>query len=241
MSDTLSVVYSAQDIFGSNPWISNPTGSGPTGTFTFNPQYFATPATAAIISGMLGGSVVGVDFMSQTPGNPFSQNQLNEMVELTIDAKGNFGLVDLQVNAGLVAEFFTHSYQLSTVLQMIHNEITNIVKEILQALFALPSPPELDPTVQITVNSPPLPTSPVNPPALGIGSFKGTIPLNDPNPTAWNMVTQNSLSAKSLDGKTNLQSNIPSPDGRVYLASVTVSNYVFGTSITGRWTLVGGA
>lgn len=111
----------AQSVFGSNPWIANAGGNGPTGPFNLNPMYFATPQTAAEVAAMVGGTVVPVNTFAQTPGNPFTQNVPNEMVEL---ANGKM------INPGLVAGFYTHGYPQSMVNQMIQNEVQDVSEGI---------------------------------------------------------------------------------------------------------------
>lgn len=108
--------YTAEEVFGANPWLSNPTGVGSTGlTFGYNPLYFATPSTAAQVAQMLGGKVVQDDeFTKNTPGNPFSQSQPNEMVELPDGAL---------INPGLVASFYTHGYPQWEVNQAIADDV----------------------------------------------------------------------------------------------------------------------
>jgi hypothetical protein len=109
----------AQSVFGANPWETDPTGSGPAGTYNYNPYYFATPQTAADVASEVGGTVVQVNCFGQSEGNPFTQNQPNEMVEL---ANGTM------LNPGLVASFYTHGYPQSMVDQMIANEVANVSK-----------------------------------------------------------------------------------------------------------------
>jgi len=109
----------AQSVFGANPWVTNPTGSGPLGTYNYNPFYFATPQTAAEVAAMVGGTVVQVNCFGQSPGNPFSQNQPNEMVRLSNGT---------MLNPGLVASFYTHGYPQSMVDQMVANEVANVTK-----------------------------------------------------------------------------------------------------------------
>ena len=109
-------VPTAQSVFGANPWITNPTGSGPTGTYSYNPYYFATPQTAAAVASMVGGKVVSMNACS-TVGSPFQQNQPNQMVQLP---NGTL------INPGLVAEFYTHGYSQSMINQMIANEVSNV-------------------------------------------------------------------------------------------------------------------
>jgi hypothetical protein len=108
----------AEDAFGSNPWVQNPTGIGPDGTtYGYNAQYFATPTTAAAVAQMLGGTVVQMNAFTNAPGTTFQQQQPNQMVKLP-----GGGLI----NPGLVAGFYTHGYPQSMVDQMISNEIANV-------------------------------------------------------------------------------------------------------------------
>jgi hypothetical protein len=111
----------AQQVFGSSPWESDPTVSGPAGNFNLNPEYFATQQTAQMVAQMVGGTVVAVNNMSSTtPGDVFKQSTDNEMVKLSDGS---------MINAGLVAGFFTHGYSLSMVQSMIQNEVTNVQAE----------------------------------------------------------------------------------------------------------------
>jgi hypothetical protein len=106
----------AESVFGPNPWLSNPTCTGPDGQpIGYNPYYFATPQTAAKVAQMLGGKVVqAYEF---TPnGGPFAQNQPNQMVQLP-DGR--------MVNPGLIASFYTHGYPQSYVDQMVAAEVKN--------------------------------------------------------------------------------------------------------------------
>jgi len=109
-------IPTVQSVFGANPWLADPTGTGPTGTYTYNPCYFATPQTAATVASMLGGTVVSLNTCS-TAGSMYVQNQPNEMVQLP---NGKL------INPGLVAEFYTHGYPQSMVNQMIANEVANV-------------------------------------------------------------------------------------------------------------------
>ena len=107
----------AESVFGDNPWLTSPTGLNPDGTtYSFNPQYFATPQTAAMVAQMVGGTVVEVNEMTNAPGSPYQQQQPNQMVQLK---DGHL------INPGLVAGFYTHGYSQSLVDQMIANEVTN--------------------------------------------------------------------------------------------------------------------
>jgi hypothetical protein len=106
----------AESVFGPSPWLANPTGLNPDGsTYSFNPQYFATPQTAAEVAQMVGGTVVQVNEMTPESG-PYQQQQPNQMVQLKNGAL---------INPGLVAGFYTHGYPQSFVDQMITNEVTN--------------------------------------------------------------------------------------------------------------------
>src|SRR5215475_12341304 len=69
-----------QSVFGVNPYISNPGGTAPNGvTYSYNPTYFATRATADKLAQMYGGTVVEMNAI--TPSGPFQQNQMNEMIQ----------------------------------------------------------------------------------------------------------------------------------------------------------------
>ncbi|HMD70434.1 MAG TPA: hypothetical protein VKF41_03785 [Bryobacteraceae bacterium] len=109
----------AQSVFGSEPWEAAPTGSGPTGSYNYNPYYFATPQTAAEVAAMVGGTVVAVNALGGPAGNPYVQDQPNEMVRLSNGA---------MINPGLVASFYTHGYPQSMVDQMVANEVANVSK-----------------------------------------------------------------------------------------------------------------
>lgn len=113
-----NAVLTAEDVFGANPWLTDPTGTAPNGeTFSYNPLYFATPSTAAHVAQMVGGTVVQDDeFTKNTPGDPFTQQQPNEMVQLP-----GGGLI----NPGLIASLYTHGYPQSEVNQAIANEVAS--------------------------------------------------------------------------------------------------------------------
>jgi hypothetical protein len=103
----------AQSLFGANPWSSDAGGTGPDGSYSYNQYYFATPATAATVAQMLGGTVVEADAI--TPYGPFQQNQTNQMVQMP-DGR--------LINAGLVAGFYDHGYTQQTVDKMIAAEVS---------------------------------------------------------------------------------------------------------------------
>src|SRR5260370_5582190 len=50
---TSSMAPTAQSLFGANPWSTGAGGTGPSGSYSYNPYYFATPATAANVAQML--------------------------------------------------------------------------------------------------------------------------------------------------------------------------------------------
>ena len=107
----------AQSVFGDQPWIQDPQGTGPDSTsWSYNPIYFATDATAQQVASMVGGTVIQQEVMTPVSG-PFEQSQPNEMVQL---ANGSV------VNPGLIADFYDHGYSQSFVNQMIQNEIKGV-------------------------------------------------------------------------------------------------------------------
>lgn len=111
-----NAAFTAEQVFGPNPWLSNPAGTGPNGvTFGYNPLYFATPSTAAAVARMVGGTVVeDNEFTKNTPGTPFVQQQPNEMVRLPTGAL---------INPGLIASLYTHGLPQWEVDQAIANEV----------------------------------------------------------------------------------------------------------------------
>jgi len=105
----------AQSLFGPNPWMTNPGGTGPNGiSYSYNPYYFATADTAAKVAQMVGGTVVAANAI--TPYGPFQQNQPNYMVQLP---NGR------QIYAGLVASFYDHGYTQDMVNRLITAEIND--------------------------------------------------------------------------------------------------------------------
>ena len=103
----------AQELFGATPWNTDAGGTGPGGSYSYNPYYFATAATAAKVAQMLGGKVVSTDAI--TPSGPFVQNQPNQMIQMP-DGR--------LINAGLVAGFYDHGFTQQTVDKMIAAEVT---------------------------------------------------------------------------------------------------------------------
>lgn len=117
-SASINGAPTAEQVFGSSPWLSDPTGTGPGGlTFGYNPLYFATPQTAAVVAQMVGGTVVqDNEFTKDTPGDPFAQQQPNEMVELPGGAL---------INPGLIASLYTHGLPQWEIDQAITNEVNS--------------------------------------------------------------------------------------------------------------------
>lgn len=106
----------AESVFGPNPWVSNPTGTGPDGaTYSYNPYYFATAQTAAIVAQKVGGTVVQNNQFTPNGGG-FQQQQPNYMVQLP-DGR--------LINPGLVASLYTHGYPQSYVDMLVAAEVKN--------------------------------------------------------------------------------------------------------------------
>jgi hypothetical protein len=104
--------------FAANPWLTDPTGSGPGPVTNYNPIYFATLQTAQTVAQMTGGTVISENEIVSSPGSPFQQNQPNLMVELP-----NGGLI----NPGLVADIYTHGWNQAFVNQQVANEVAGAV------------------------------------------------------------------------------------------------------------------
>ncbi|MEO8371824.1 MAG: hypothetical protein ABI806_21740 [Candidatus Solibacter sp.] len=112
---TSKMAPTMESLFGANPWVSNAGGTGPNGDYGYNHCYFATPATAAKVAQMLGGTVVQADAI--TPYGPFKQNQPNLMVQMP---NGKL------INAGVVAGFYDHGYTQQAVDAMIASEKSDL-------------------------------------------------------------------------------------------------------------------
>jgi hypothetical protein len=100
---------------GPHPFMDNPTGNGPTGSFGFNPEYFPTEETADKIAGMLGGKVVPQNAVLSSPGSPFKQNQVNYMVELPNGRT---------INPGFIAQSISSGQPRTTIDAIIYSEVT---------------------------------------------------------------------------------------------------------------------
>lgn len=103
----------AQEVFGPDPWVKNPTGAETTTgqTYPFNPYYFATPEAAQIVADMVGGTV----FESViTRFGPFTQSHPNQMVQLPS------GKV---INAGLFMSFWDNGYSQAYIDLLVKSEL----------------------------------------------------------------------------------------------------------------------
>ena len=121
----MSQAPTAQQLFGDQPWVTDPApgGNGPYGSYTYNPQCFATRATAAKVAtitdlglGLPPGSSKVVPRNDITPFGPYMQNQPNLMIQVpcTEDSPIWMHLTDEKGqpitlhNAGLIAAEFAH-------------------------------------------------------------------------------------------------------------------------------------
>lgn len=113
-STSESSIPTPESVFGGSPWLADPVGKNPDGSeFSYNSWYFATPQAAAQVAQMLGGTVVSSNEFT-APGSPFVQQQPNLMVQMPDGG---------QINAGLVASFYSHGYSQSYIDTLISNEI----------------------------------------------------------------------------------------------------------------------
>lgn len=105
-----------QSVFGPNPFVSQPGGVAPNGvTYSYNPTYFATRATADKLAQMYGGKVVEMNAI--TPFGPFQQSHQNEMIQFP---NGNV------VNAGILASYFDRGWSQEQINTAIAGEINQI-------------------------------------------------------------------------------------------------------------------
>src|SRR5262249_27333066 len=103
-----SDIRTVESMLGSDPFMKDPGGVGPTGSYSYNPMQFATRATADKLAQMYGGTVVETDAM--TPYGPYHQNQPNELIQFPN------GTV---LNAGLMVSYFNRGYTQSQVDQFV--------------------------------------------------------------------------------------------------------------------------
>jgi hypothetical protein len=109
-----------ESVFGSHPFLDNPVESLPDGaTCQLNPMWFATPATAAKVAGMVGGTVVESNEFTAVD-SCVQQQQPNEMVKLP---SGTL------INPGQVAWLYDHGYQQSYIDARVNDLVTGIDTE----------------------------------------------------------------------------------------------------------------
>ncbi|MCX6628867.1 MAG: hypothetical protein NTW28_14700 [Candidatus Solibacter sp.] len=130
---------------GPEPFMSAPTGTGPSGSYGFNPVYFPTQATAQKIAQMLGGTVVAQDALLNAPGSPFKQNQPNFMVQLP---NGNV------INPGYIAQAIAVGQPRNMIDALIYSTVNDTGYVVGQA-------PQWTPTTYTTQNTtaPPAPSA----------------------------------------------------------------------------------
>ena len=115
----------ALELFGPHPWVADPApgGTGPSGPYLYNPNYFATLVTARLVAaiseaglGLPPGSCTVVAADDITPSGPYQQNQPNQMIQLPDKSLHNAGRIALEfqtwggadislVNTDLTGEF----------------------------------------------------------------------------------------------------------------------------------------
>ena len=110
-----------QQLFGPQPWESNPAPKA--GTFTFNYYYFATKTTAAALCqiielgcGFPQGSCKVVEVNDINPG----QSAPNQMIQLPEQA----GDVSPR-NAGLIAQFFEYYSQIDASIGLLNQAMSS--------------------------------------------------------------------------------------------------------------------
>ena len=98
----MSQAPTAQQLFGPQPWVTDPApgGTGPQGPYPYNPQYFATLATAVTVAtivelgcGLKPGTVKVVQKNDITSPGPYNQNQPNQMIQMPDESLHNAGLI----------------------------------------------------------------------------------------------------------------------------------------------------
>jgi hypothetical protein len=115
-----SPVPTMESEFGSQPFLDNPVETLPDGSsYNLNPIWFATPATAAKVATMLGGTVVESDEFT-APNSVVQQQQPNQMVQLP---NGTL------INAGQVAWLFDHGLPQSYIDAAINDMVTGSAGE----------------------------------------------------------------------------------------------------------------
>jgi hypothetical protein len=204
-------------VFGAaSPWLANPTGTGPVvgGIITFNPQYFATPQTAALVAGWFNGTVTTDTSFCGPASNLFKPDQYPAAVQVP-----GGGLI----NPGLVAAFFSHSLPIQQIQAMLQNEADaagDLVKITLTEAVAPPTPAATLPMVGGYIPGGAMPMF-----ALGLGAVPG-IQGTDAPPAGTNVGPLNPVNVWD-------EMKIDSPMGKLE-ASVL---FYFGVW-KGYWTLL---
>jgi hypothetical protein len=128
----MSQAPTAKELFGEHPWVDNPppVATGTPTPFEYNPNYFATRATAAKVATIVDlglqlppGTSKVVPKNDITPFGPYQQNQPNLMIQIPdkspdrlptapVDSKGN--PVSFH-NAGLIAYEFAQWPSIETI------------------------------------------------------------------------------------------------------------------------------
>jgi hypothetical protein len=106
----MSPVPTLKEVFGTDAvWVTDPLPAevGPSATYPVNNLYFATPAAAAIVAKMLGGTLEKAN--SITSFGPFRQNQPNLMVRMPPLDNEDVGRL---INCGYIASLFTNGYSM---------------------------------------------------------------------------------------------------------------------------------
>jgi hypothetical protein len=107
-----------EEVFGESPFMANPEGqfidanTGELRKYGFRPMYFATASAAQKIAAQLGGTVVTRNAICNA--GYFTQSQPNYMIQLPNG---------VEVNAGIIADFYNHGYPQSYIDRLIAREI----------------------------------------------------------------------------------------------------------------------
>jgi hypothetical protein len=114
----LTRIPTPEEIFGESPFMANPQGqfidanTGELRKYGFRPMYFATASAAQKVAQQLGGTVVTRNAICNA--GFFTQVQPNYMIQLPNG---------VEVNAGIVADFYNHGYPQSYIDRLIAREI----------------------------------------------------------------------------------------------------------------------
>lgn len=97
-------------VSGSSPYMALATGNGPTGSFSLNPQNYATGQYAQAVANQTGGTVTQAT--PYAPGSPFYTNQPQNLVT---EGNGNI------INPAVLAQLYGHGYSQSYVNNLVQN------------------------------------------------------------------------------------------------------------------------